>query len=210
MPRPQDIEAALMERDDLRIEHLPDSDAMCARMLELLRGQRVLGLYQGASEFGPRALGHRSILADPRQAVMREWINARVKQREWFRPLAPVVLAERAAEYFDVPGPSPFMQFAAPVRPEMIPRVPAITHVDGSARLQTVGPDDDPLLRRLLRGFEASTGVPVLLNTSFNGKDEPIVETPFEALASFRRMPLHALALPPFLVTKRIEPELPA
>jgi carbamoyltransferase len=82
--------------------------------------------------------------------------------------------------------------------------------VDGSARLQTVGPDDDPLLRRLLTGFDARTGVPVLLNTSFNGKDEPIVETPEEALASFRRMPLHALAIPPFLVTKRSEPELPA
>jgi carbamoyltransferase len=102
------------------------------------------------------------------------------------------------------------MQFAAPVRPGMMARVPAITHVDGSARLQTVGPDDDPLLRRLLTGFDARTGVPVLLNTSFNGKDEPIVETPEEALASFRRMPLHALAIPPFLVTKRSEPELPA
>jgi carbamoyltransferase len=102
------------------------------------------------------------------------------------------------------------MQFAAPVRPDRMARVPAITHVDGSARLQTVGPDDDPLLRRLLTGFDARTGVPVLLNTSFNGKDEPIVETPEEALASFRRMPLHALAIPPFLVTKRMEPELPA
>jgi carbamoyltransferase len=120
------------------------------------------------------------------------------------------VLEERAADYFDLPCPSPFMQFAAPVHPHAAPQVPAITHVDGTARLQTVGPDDDPLLRRLLHGFEARTGVPVLLNTSFNGKDEPIVETPFEALAAFRHMPLHALAIPPFLVTKRSEPELPA
>jgi carbamoyltransferase len=95
------------------------------------------------------------------------------------------------------------------VRPQVAARVPAITHVDLTARLQTVGADDDPLLRRLLRGFETRTGVPVLLNTSFNGKDEPIVETPQEAIASFRRMPLHALAMPPFLVTKRSEPELP-
>jgi carbamoyltransferase len=87
--------------------------------------------------------------------------------------------------------------------------LPAITHVDGTARLQTVGPADDPLLRALLAGFEVRTGVPVLLNTSFNGKDEPIVETPFEAVAAFRQMPLHALAIPPFLVTKRSEPELP-
>jgi carbamoyltransferase len=141
---------------------------------------------------------------------MREWINARVKQREWFRPLAPAVLEERASSWFDLPVPSPFMQFAAPVRPDMMAQVPAITHVDGTARLQTVGADDDPLLRNLLKGFEARTGVPILLNTSFNGKDEPIVETPHEALAAFRRMPLHALAIPPFIVSKRIEPELPA
>lgn len=209
-PERDAIEAALRDRDDLVVEHLPDINAMCSRLLELLRSNRVLGLYQGGAEFGPRALGHRSILGDPRQAVTRDWINARVKQREWFRPLAPVVLEERAAEWFDLPGPSPFMQFAAPVRPDMAPRVQAITHVDGTARLQTVGADDDPLLRRLLRGFEATTGVPVLLNTSFNGKDEPIVETPQEAVDSFRRMPLHALAMPPFLVTKRSEPELPA
>jgi carbamoyltransferase len=209
-PLRREIDAALHDRDDLRIEVLPDTNALCDRMLALLAGGRVLGLYQGAAEFGPRALGHRSILADPRRALMRDWINARVKQREWFRPLAPVVLEERAADWFDLPVASPFMQFAAPARPRMAERVPAIIHVDGTARLQTVGPDDDPLLRRLLQGFEAMTGVPVLLNTSFNGKDEPIVETPQEALASFRRMPLHALAMPPFLVTKRSEPELPA
>jgi carbamoyltransferase len=209
-PERREIEAALRERDDLRIEELPSMEALCARMLELLARRRVLGLYQGASEFGPRALGHRSILADPRQAIMRDWINAKVKQREWFRPLAPVVLEERAADWFDLPGPSPFMQFAAPVRPHMAARVPAITHIDGTSRLQTVGFEDDPLLRRLLQSFEAASGVPVLLNTSFNGKDEPIVETPKEAVASFRRMPLHALAMPPFLVTKRSEPELPA
>jgi carbamoyltransferase len=209
-PQRHEIEAALLDRDDLKIELLPSMDVLCGRMLELLCNNRVLALYQGSSEFGPRALGHRSILADPRPAAIRDWINAQVKQREWFRPLAPVVLEERAADWFDLPGPSPFMQFAAPVRPHMAPRVPAITHVDGTARLQTVGADDDPLLRRLLLGFEAATGVPVLLNTSFNGKDEPIVETPQEAMASFRRMPLHALAMPPFLITKRNEPELPA
>jgi len=210
VPLRHDIEAALAERDDIRVDYLPDPNALKSRVLDVLLDRRVLGLYQGASEFGPRALGHRSILADPRHADMRDWINARVKGREWFRPLAPVVLEERAQDWFDLPGPSPFMQFAAPVHAHMAARVPAITHVDGTARLQTVGPDDDPLLRQLLRGVEARTGVPILLNTSFNGKDEPIVETPSEALAAFRQMPLHALALPPFLVTKRIEPELPA
>jgi len=213
-PLRQDIEAALRERDDLKVDYLPGPDALSSHMLDLLRNNRVVALYQGASEFGPRALGHRSILADPRRAAMRDWINARVKQREWFRPLAPMVLEERARDWFDLPGPAPFtqfafMQFAAPVRPHMAAQVAAITHVDGTARLQTVGPDDDPLLRRLLGGFEARTGVPVLLNTSFNGKNEPIVETPADALAAFRDMPLHALAIPPFLVTKRSEPELP-
>lgn len=208
-PQRQRIDAALSGAGDLRIEHLPDAHALCGRMIELLCQDRVLGLYQGASEFGPRALGHRSILADPRSAAMRDWINARVKQREWFRPLAPVVLEERAGAWFDLAAPSPFMQYAVQVRPSHAPSVPAIVHVDGSARLQTAGPGDDPLLRLLLQGFEARTGVPVLLNTSFNGKDEPIVETPAEALAAFRRMPLHALVMPPFLATKRTEPELP-
>jgi carbamoyltransferase len=213
--RRSDVEAALANADGLRVEHLADQTALCSRMLDLLCGRRVVGLYQGGSEFGPRALGHRSILADPRDAAMRDWINARVKQREWFRPLAPSVLEEYASEYFDLAGPSPFMQFAAPVRPQMIARLPAVTHVDGSARLQTVARADDAsggpsLLRRLLEGFGRRTGVPVLLDTSFNGKDEPIVETPFDAVAAFRRMPLHALAMPPLLVTKRDEPELPA
>jgi carbamoyltransferase len=208
-PPPAEIEAALLEANDLLVERLPGRDALSERMLDLLCARKVVGLYQGGSEFGPRALGHRSILGNPRHGHVRDWINARVKQREWFRPLAPVVLEERAADFFDLPGTSPFMQFAAPVRPEMAPLVPAITHVDGTARLQTVGPHDDPLLRTLLTGFEARTGVPMLLNTSFNGKDEPIVETPAEALAAFRRMPLHALAMPPFLVRKRTEPELP-
>jgi carbamoyltransferase len=208
-PSAAEIEDALQDAPDLVVERLPGRDALSERMLDLLCANKVVGLYQGRSESGPRALGHRSIIGNPRHGYVRDWINARVKQREWFRPLAPVVLEERADEFFDMPVPSPFMQFAAPVRPGAAALVPAITHVDGTARLQTVGPHDDPLLRTLLAGFAARTGVPVLLNTSFNGKDEPIVETPAEALAAFRRMPLHALAMPPFLVKKRVEPELP-
>jgi carbamoyltransferase len=208
-PPLSEIEAAVAQADDLLVERVRGRDGLCGRMLDLLCAGKVVGLYQGGSEFGPRALGHRSILGDPRHGYIRDWINAHVKQREWFRPLAPVVLEERAAAFFDVPGPSPFMQFAAPVHPSMAALVPAITHVDCTARLQTVGPDGDPLLRALLHGFEARTRVPVLLNTSFNGKDEPIVETPLEAIASFRRMPLHALAMPPFVLRKRVEPELP-
>lgn len=211
-PAPQlaDIEAALDGAGDLIVEHPRGRDALCARMLDLLCSGRVVGLYQGRSEFGPRALGHRSILADPRRERMRDRINARVKEREWFRPFAPVVAEERACQYFDLRVPTPFMQFAVPVRSSVMPLLAAVTHVDGSARLQTVGPSDDPLLRALLAGFEVRTGVPVLLNTSLNGKDEPIVETPQQAVATFRRLPLHALAVPPYLVMKRHEPGLPA
>jgi len=130
-----------------------------------------------------------------------------VKEREWFRPLAPIVLLERAEEFFDIRRPSPFMQFAAPVRRQAADIIPAVTHVDCTARLQTVSEKDDPLLRALLQAFEARTNVPVLLNTSYNRKEEPIVETPAQALESFRRTPMHALAMPPFLIRKKVEPE---
>jgi carbamoyltransferase len=202
-----DIESALSRADDLVVEHLEQPADLYGRIADLLSATKVVALYHGRSEFGPRALGHRSILGDPRHGYVRDWINARVKEREWFRPLAPVVLLERAEEFFDIRRPSPFMQFAAPVWPKAADIIPAVTHVDCTARLQTVGEQDDPFLRALLKAFEARTGVPVVLNTSFNRKEEPIVETPDQALESFRRTPMHALAMPPYLVRKRIEPE---
>lgn len=203
-PRLADIESALEAADDLIVERPED---YTQAVVELLMQTKVVALYQGRSEFGPRALGHRSILGDPRHDFVRDWINARVKEREWFRPLAPIVLLEYADRFFDIRRPSPFMQFAAPVHPEAAKLIPAVTHVDCTARLQTVGPQDDPLLRALLQAFARNTGVPVLLNTSFNRKEEPIVETPAQAIASFRRTPMHALAMPPYLVRKRVEPE---
>ncbi|HJU24620.1 MAG TPA: carbamoyltransferase C-terminal domain-containing protein, partial [Casimicrobiaceae bacterium] len=177
--------------------------ALVDALADLLAGGNVVGLYHGRSEFGPRALGHRSILADPRTAAMRDFVNAEVKKREWFLPLAPVVLLEHADRYFEISRASPFMQFAAPVRPRMAATIPAVTHVDCTARLQTVGPDDDPFLRSIIERFAARTGLPVLLNTSFNGKDEPIVESPSEALATFLAAPMQALAMPPYLIRKR-------
>src|SRR4051794_12602103 len=208
-PEPQlaDIEAALSGADDLIVERIEQPADLIARIADLLCATKVVALYRGRSEFGPRALGHRSVLGDPRKGYVRDWINSRVKEREWFRPLAPVVLLERAEDFFDIHRPSPFMQFAAPVRPEAADLIPAVTHVDCTARLQTVGEQDDPFLRALLSAFDARTGVPVVLNTSFNRKEEPIVETPAQALESFRRTPMHALAMPPFLVRKRVEPE---
>ena len=206
-PAAADIDAAVADAPDLIVERPAD---ITARITDLICEGKVVGLFQGRSEFGPRALGHRSILGDPRHGGMRDWINSKVKLREWFRPLAPVVLLEHADRYFNIPQASPFMQYAAPVRPDAAPTVPAITHVDCTARLQTVGPDDAPFLRGLLISFAERTGVPVLLNTSFNGKDEPIVETPFEAIESFRNTPMHVLAMPPYVIRKRIEPEAPA
>lgn len=202
-PRAAEIEAALRGADDLVVEEPED---LCARVVDLLSATRIVALYQGRSEFGPRALGHRSILGDPRFGHVRDFINSSVKGREWFRPLAPIVLLEDAHRYFDIRRPSPFMQFAAPVLPEAADVIPAVTHIDCTARLQTVGPDDDPLLRDVLERFGALTGVPVLLNTSFNAQDEPIVESPAEAVRTFLRTPMHALAMPPYLVTKRIDP----
>lgn len=210
VPSRADIDAAVADAPDMLIEHIAQQGDLCGRVAELICEGHVVGLFQGRSEFGPRALGHRSILGDPRQAHMRDWINDKVKLREWFRPLAPVVLLEHADRYFNIANPSPFMQYAAPVRPDAASIVPAITHVDCTARLQTVGPADDPLLNALLRAFEQRTGVPVPLNTSFNGKDEPIVETPAEAMETFRNTPMHALAMPPYIIRKRKQPEAPA
>jgi carbamoyltransferase len=201
------IDAALRDVPDLVVS---TPDDLVGTVVDLLVQTKVIGLYQGRSEFGPRALGHRSIIADPRPPFMRDWINANVKGREWFRPLAPIVLLEHASAFFDMRRPSPYMQFAAPVHGDAAEKIPAVTHVDGTARLQTVGPDDDAFVRALLERFQARTGIPVLLNTSFNGKDEPIVETPHEAVASFLRTPMHALVIPPYLVRKRVEPEPPA
>lgn len=201
---PEAIEAVVHTASDLVVER---PDDLSARIADLLAHSRVVALYQGRSEFGPRALGHRSILGDPRDARVRDWINTHVKQREWFRPLAPIVLLEEAERFFEIKGPSPFMQFAAAVSLEATTVIPAVTHVDHTARLQTVADGDDPLLRRILADFARRTGVPVLLNTSFNRKEEPIVETADEALATFRHTPLHALAMPPYLITKRTEPE---
>jgi carbamoyltransferase len=164
-----------------------------------LAGGAVVGWFQGRSEYGPRALGHRSLLCDPRQPENLNRMNA-IKGREEFRPVAPMVLADRAAEIFDGVQPSPYMLFVHRVRPEWTDRIPAVVHVDGTARVQTVDAADEPLVAAMLRAFERSTGVPVVVNTSFNTAGRPMVDTPQQALECFGSGPIDLLALGPFVV----------
>jgi carbamoyltransferase len=177
-----------------------DEEVLCKEAAERLAAGQVLGWFDGRMEFGPRALGSRSILADPRNPNMRDHINALVKKRESFRPFAPAVLETRAAEHFDLDHPSPFMLETCQVRSAL--DLPAITHVDQSARVQTVSPDTNPRFARLLAAFERRTGCPVLVNTSFNMRDEPIVCSPLDALICFVRADIDALVLGDFLIDR--------
>ena len=177
----------------------PDDVADAAA--EVLAGGGVVAWFQGRSEFGPRALGHRSLLADPRSAQMTEKLND-VKGREQFRPVAPMVLAERAEEIFEGPMPSPYMLFTHRLRAGWAERIPAVVHVDGTARIQTVHAETEPLVARMLEAFEARTGVPVVVNTSLNTAGRPMVDDPRDALECFGSAPVDALAIGPFLVRR--------
>lgn len=189
----------LSEFNRLIIEKPAD---LIGHMADQLSSGKVLSLFQGRSELGPRALGHRSILADPRSTTVRDWINLHVKGRERFRPLAPVVLLEQASKFFEIDRPVTFMQFVADVREEFRAIIPAVTHVDGSARLQTISYNEDAFLYRLIQAFERIAGVPIILNTSLNGMGEPIVETIEEAVTCLKSSALDALIIPPFYITK--------
>jgi carbamoyltransferase len=176
-------------------------DDVADAVAEVLADDGVVAWFQGRSEFGPRALGHRSLLADPRRPENLEKLND-IKGREQFRPVAPMVLAERAAEIFDGPLPSPYMLFTHAVRPAWRDRIPAVVHVDGTARIQTVDRDQEPLVARMLECFEARTGVPVVVNTSLNTAGRPMVDDPRDALECFGSSPVDALAIGPFLVAR--------
>lgn len=173
---------------------------------ELLAEGQIIGWYQGRSEFGPRALGHRCILADPSRANMKDEINKRVKYREEFRPFAPSVLEEKAGEVFVMDGPSPFMTVAFDVREGWGKKLPAITHINNTARVQTVNKDIDPLYHALISKFDNLTGIPLVLNTSFNIKGQPIVETPLDALSTFAGTGMDAVIMGNHLVRKPGKP----
>ena len=212
-------------------ERLPDPDLRAERLATLLADGAVVGVCTGRMEFGPRALGSRSILADPRSADMHRRLNEAVKRRESFRPFAPVVLRERVADLFEHDGDSPYMSFVAPVRGaevqpieetttsaptdriDLVGRlagvrspIPAVTHVDGTARLQTVDRDRNPELHRVLRAFESATGCPVLVNTSFNVRGEPIVRTAEDAYRCFMTTDMDWLVIDDLLLSKEEQP----
>jgi carbamoyltransferase len=168
---------------------------------DILVQDRVIGWFQGRIEFGPRALGARSILASPIHAEMQARLNE-IKDREDFRPVAPVVLEEEAANWFEGAGVSPFMLFVFDVKPDRADRIPAVRHVDGTARIQTINRRQNPAYYDLIKAFQARTGVPVLVNTSFNTRGEPIVCSPRDAIESFWTSPLDALVIGPFLLEK--------
>ena len=221
----EEIEAFLRERgasyERLAPEALPE------RVAGIIAAQKVVGWFQGRMEFGPRSLGARSILADPRAPTMQSTINLKIKRRESFRPFAPSVLRDRAADYFELEGDSPYMLLAAPVRAELRiapdeaertlegldlvrlrrSTLPAVTHVDGSARIQTVDAADNPAYHALLEAFERLTGCPVLVNTSFNVRGEPIVCTPEDAYRCLLGTELDFLVLGPFLLDRAAQPE---
>jgi carbamoyltransferase len=186
-----EMQRAIADRG-LEARRVTDVERETAR---LLAAGHVVGWFQGRMEWGPRALGNRSILADPRRAGMKDVINRKIKFREPYRPFAPSVIEERAQEYFHCAGASPFMTVVCRVRDEQRSVIPAVTHVDGTARIQTVSRAHNPRFWTLLREFDALTSVPVLLNTSFNVKGEPIVCTPADAVACFLETDLDHLVL---------------
>ena len=186
---------------EVRIETIRDEDRLVAGTAEALARGDVVGWYQGRSEWGPRALGNRSILADPRRGDMKDVLNLKIKRRESFRPFAPSILEERTGEWFTCSYPDPFMIKVYPIRPEKRALVPAVTHVDGTGRLQTVSQRANPRYWRLIRAFEERTGVPIVLNTSFN-ENEPIVNTPAEALDCFLRTRMDRLVLGDVVVSR--------
>lgn len=193
--------AAVLDEADIRYERPAD---IATAVADALADNRVVGWFQGRSEFGPRALGNRSLLADPRDARNLERLN-RVKGREQFRPVAPMVLAEHAAEIFTRgPLPSPYMLFVHDVAEEWRNRIPAVTHVDGTARIQTVD-TDKPLLHKMITAFADRTGVPVVVNTSFNTAGRPMVDSPRDACECFGSAPLDVLAMGPFMIRRHAQ-----
>jgi len=198
---------AFLDANHIPCEYLVDDERLVARVVDGLSAGRVIGFFQGRFEWGPRALGNRSILADPRRADMKQIVNAKIKFREPFRPFAPVVLEEQCTDYFrlDQPErhqPARYMLYVVPILQDKWDVIPAVTHQGGTGRLQTIRRETNPRYYRVVEQFGEATGVPVLLNTSFNLRGEPIVNTPAEAFSTFSNSGLDTLVLGPYLIEK--------
>jgi len=196
-------------QEDMKMAKLDPEmpDDLAARVATLIADGKVVGLFHGRMEFGPRALGNRSILADPRRAEMKDVVNGVVKHREGFRPFAPVCLEEDAGKYFQGCRKSSYMIKTYPVVQGMAEVIPAVTHVDNTARVQTVSREENSFYYDVIKAFKDITGVSVLLNTSFNIRGEPIVTTPVDAIRCFYGTGIDALAMPPYLLVKEIARE---
>ena len=201
-----DTIAKYLETHGIPHRRLPRQELL-ASTAKLLADGNVIGWFQGRMEFGPRALGGRSILADPRDPKMRDTLNMKIKFREGFRPFAPSVLEDKAAEWFEIECESPYMLLVAPVREDKRV-IPSVTHVDGSARIQTVTREQNALYYDLIAEFDKLTGVPIVINTSFNVRGEPIVCTPSDAYLCFMRTNMDNLVLGSFLLDKKDQPAL--
>lgn len=199
--------ATFLSENNISHERIDDDEDLISRVVEELEAGKVVGWFQGRFEWGPRALGNRSILADPRRAEMKDVVNIKIKFREPFRPFAPSVLEEKTEDFFALPDasrhyPARFMLYVVDVKDDKKEVVPAITHVDGTGRLQTVNRDTNPRYYRLIEQFGEATGVPMVLNTSFNLKGEPIVNTPGEAFSTFSRSGMDVLVLDHCIIRK--------
>lgn len=197
------IKNSKLEEAGCRIQNLADENELCRKTAQAITEGKIVGWFQGRMEWGPRALGNRSILADPRRPEMRDVLNERIKHRESFRPFAPSVLEEKAGEWFQMKCPaSPFMNLVFPVHPEKRKLIPAVTHADGTARVHTVSKKTHPLFWNLIHEFERISGVPLVLNTSFN-ENEPIVASPSDALDCFIRTKMDLLVMGPFWIERK-------
>ncbi|HKX11310.1 MAG TPA: carbamoyltransferase C-terminal domain-containing protein, partial [Stellaceae bacterium] len=186
---------------EIEVRRVADETAYCREVAQAIADGRVIGWFQGRMEWGPRALGNRSILCDPRRADMKNILNLKIKRRESFRPFAPAILREETAQWFETDDDVPFMMKVFQIRPERRAQIPAVTHVDGSGRLQTVTADANAKYHRVISAFRELTGVPILLNTSFN-ENEPIVCQPEEALDCFLRTKMDVLAMGAFILRR--------
>jgi carbamoyltransferase len=197
----------MLRKANLPYEHLDDA-ALINAVSYLLSGENVIGWFQGRMEFGPRSLGNRSIIADARNKENWQKVNLKIKFRESFRPFAPTILEERVSDYFNLDRESPYMLLVADTLPEKRSEIPAVTHVDGSARIQTIRRDQNPRYYDLLKAFEKRTDCPVIINTSFNVRGEPIVESPRDALNCFLNTHMDYLVLGNFLLRKMDMPKM--